>query len=215
MFNLEQSIVEWRQQMLAAGIKTPVPLEELESHLRDDIEQQMESGINVQRAFEDAIQQIGKANMLKNEFEKVAGTKQASILKRTQIIFAACLGAYSMTGVTFLLFNPELTSVQRMSVLAAVAVMNMLAGIGLLLGHRFFPAILNQRMRGVICFSGCALLVLWLVTFCYVVLPRVDFTVGQLVVAVLWATMAPTGVLFGFIGGLEKAAWKKTAMAAS
>ena len=37
MFDLEQSIAEWRRQMLAAGIKTPVPLEELEIHLREDI----------------------------------------------------------------------------------------------------------------------------------------------------------------------------------
>jgi hypothetical protein len=39
MFDLEQSIATWRRQMLDAGIKAPVPLEELESHLRDDIEQ--------------------------------------------------------------------------------------------------------------------------------------------------------------------------------
>jgi hypothetical protein len=45
MFNLEQAIADWRKQMLAAGIKTPVPLEELESHLRDEIEWQMKSGI--------------------------------------------------------------------------------------------------------------------------------------------------------------------------
>jgi len=37
MFNLEPSIAEWRRQMLAAGVKTPVPLEELESHLRDEL----------------------------------------------------------------------------------------------------------------------------------------------------------------------------------
>jgi hypothetical protein len=41
MFNLEQAIADWRQQMLAAGIKTPVPLEELENHLREENEQQM------------------------------------------------------------------------------------------------------------------------------------------------------------------------------
>jgi hypothetical protein len=40
MFSLEQSIAEWRTQMLAAGIKTPTLLEELENHLRDEIERQ-------------------------------------------------------------------------------------------------------------------------------------------------------------------------------
>ena len=37
MFDLEQSISEWRRQMLAARIPTPVPLEELEIHLREEI----------------------------------------------------------------------------------------------------------------------------------------------------------------------------------
>jgi len=41
MFDLEQSISDWRRQMLAAGIWTPVPLDELETHLRTDIGQQM------------------------------------------------------------------------------------------------------------------------------------------------------------------------------
>jgi hypothetical protein len=39
MFNLEQAIATWRRQMLAAGLKSPVPLEELESHLREEMEQ--------------------------------------------------------------------------------------------------------------------------------------------------------------------------------
>ena len=52
MFDLEQSIADWRRQMLAAGIKTPVPLEELENHLREDVEEQMRSGVTAQQAFE-------------------------------------------------------------------------------------------------------------------------------------------------------------------
>ena len=40
MFNLNQAIEGWRREMLAAGIKTPVPLDELESHLREDVEHQ-------------------------------------------------------------------------------------------------------------------------------------------------------------------------------
>jgi hypothetical protein len=75
MFDLEQSIADWRKQMLAAGIKTPVPLEELESHLREDVEQQMRSGLSAQQAFENSAQRIGHANELKSEFNKTCGTK--------------------------------------------------------------------------------------------------------------------------------------------
>ena len=60
--------------MLAAGIKSPVPLEELESHLREEIEQEMKSGFNEQKAFEIAIQRIGQTGALKTEFSKIGGT---------------------------------------------------------------------------------------------------------------------------------------------
>jgi len=73
MFKLEQSIADWRKQMLAAGIKAPVPLEELESHLREEIEQQMKSGLNEQEIFNSAIQKIGQASQLKPEFKKIGG----------------------------------------------------------------------------------------------------------------------------------------------
>jgi hypothetical protein len=73
MFNLEQSIAEWRRQMLAAGIETPVPLEELEIHLHEEIERQMKSGLDEQAAFETSVQQIGQAGTLKTEFAKAGG----------------------------------------------------------------------------------------------------------------------------------------------
>jgi hypothetical protein len=71
MFDLEQAVADWRRQMLAAGIQTPVPLEELEIHLRDEIERQVKSGMRQQKAFELATRQIGQAGVLKKEFKKV------------------------------------------------------------------------------------------------------------------------------------------------
>jgi len=57
--------------MLAAGIKMPVPLEELEIHLRDEIERQMKSGLDEQEIFNSAVQKIGQAKPLKTEFKKI------------------------------------------------------------------------------------------------------------------------------------------------
>jgi hypothetical protein len=74
MFNLDQAIADWRRPMLAAGIKTPVPLDELECHLREEIEQQMRSGLSAQQAFEVAARGIGGANVLKAEFVKIKGS---------------------------------------------------------------------------------------------------------------------------------------------
>ena len=59
--------------MLAAGIKSPVPLEELESHLREEIEVQVRSGKNEQQAFEATLSAIGLAKELKTEFAKNRG----------------------------------------------------------------------------------------------------------------------------------------------
>ena len=79
MFNLDQAIAEWRRQMAAGGIKIPEALDELESHLRDDIERQMRSGSDAEQAFAAAVQRIGRANILKSEFEKIGGTTWALI----------------------------------------------------------------------------------------------------------------------------------------
>ena len=94
MFNLEQSIADWRRQMLAAEIKVPVPLEELEIHLREEIERQMKSGLNEQKAFEISVEQIGQPKMLGSEFKKNEGT----LMKKIGI-FAAIVGAVIISRI--------------------------------------------------------------------------------------------------------------------
>jgi hypothetical protein len=71
MFNLEQSIAEWRQQMLAAGIKSPMLLQELEGHLQEEFERQIKAEINEGNAFKIAAQQIGEAGRIRAEFGKI------------------------------------------------------------------------------------------------------------------------------------------------
>jgi hypothetical protein len=71
MFDLEQAIAEWRKQMLAAGIKAPVPLEELELHLRDEIEQQMKLGANTTEAFGIATQKLARQTRCKTSSGKL------------------------------------------------------------------------------------------------------------------------------------------------
>jgi hypothetical protein len=87
MFNLEQSITEWRQQMLAAGIQNQKLLDELESHLREEAGLQMKSGLDAEKAFAAAVRQIGEAILLKREFKKVGGV--SVWLERLMIAIAA------------------------------------------------------------------------------------------------------------------------------
>jgi uncharacterized membrane protein len=88
MFNLDHAISEWRKQMLAAGIKSPVPLEELEIHLREEIQQQMKSGLGEQEAFEISVRQVGQPKMLNNEFKKT----ERAFMKRTAKIGTGVIG---------------------------------------------------------------------------------------------------------------------------
>src|SRR6516165_2706981 len=92
MFDLEKSITDWQKQMLAAGIKSPVPLEELESHLREEIERQRKSGVTKNQAFEAAVQQMGQAKMLRTEFKKVERTLMKKIMMILLGIFGILVG---------------------------------------------------------------------------------------------------------------------------
>ena len=77
MRDLEERIGEWRQRMAAGGIKSPRVLDELESHLRDDVEEQRRLGSNIEQAFEIAVERLGQAAALECEFEKVGESREA------------------------------------------------------------------------------------------------------------------------------------------
>jgi hypothetical protein len=76
MFNLEHAISEWRRQMAAGGIKTSDLLNELESHLRDDVDRRMQSGLPVEQAFEAAVRQMGPVGALNTEFDKLGHRRE-------------------------------------------------------------------------------------------------------------------------------------------
>jgi uncharacterized membrane protein YciS (DUF1049 family) len=72
VFDLETAVADWRRQMLAAGIQAPVPLDELENHLREEIERGIKSGLDEAQAVTRAVQSIGQIGALRNEFNKVS-----------------------------------------------------------------------------------------------------------------------------------------------
>jgi hypothetical protein len=72
MFNLEKSIAEWRAQLLAAGVKNPLPLEELENHLREDINHLIASGQTEATAFQIAVARVGNPTSVGSEFKKTS-----------------------------------------------------------------------------------------------------------------------------------------------
>jgi len=211
MFNLEQSIVDWRRRMLAAGIKTPVPLEELESHLCEEIQRQMKSGLDGQAAFNLAAQKIGGANALRKEFGKVGESMSARQRKFNIIVCGVAAVLLGLSGVT-LLFpsfgkSPSLSFHERLPVSGAFV------SVALILwswqfSYRFFPA-LSKRTRIIVAFLCSVLSGLCAVLLLHFILLSAN-TVGQFAAAA-WI-MIPLALAASIIFALEEAAYRKTAM---
>jgi hypothetical protein len=100
MFDLEQAISDWRRQVAAGGIQAPEVLDELESHLRDDVEQQVRSGLGVQQAFEAATRRIGQATVLQAEFDKADQAKRVRARKNLLRICGITIGVF-ITSASF------------------------------------------------------------------------------------------------------------------
>jgi hypothetical protein len=106
MFHLDAEIGQWRSQLARHGLRTVSILDELESHLREEVAQRMRSGLTVEQAFAAAVQQIGPAGALSTEFAKLAGSKA-----RWRGTLKGGLGAV-LAGLAILLSAPAHAKVQ-------------------------------------------------------------------------------------------------------
>jgi len=211
MFNLEQSIAEWRKQMLAAGIKTPVPLEELESHLREDIERQMESGVSAEKAFASAARKIGRVYALQTEFAKVGGLEKSAGWEK-RIALSILAGVIIPLGIYGLLKN-DMSPGWRLAGFADLAVI-VLAVLGCRQINKSFPVIPDKRVRTAIGLAFGLASMTGMIVFMNLILPNFEFTQGQLTVVVLWSLtlMAALGAVWA---SLEEAARRQTTTAGS
>lgn len=89
--------------MTASGIKSSEALDELESHLREEIEQRMRQGSDAQQAFEASVNDLGSANALNEEFKKLPGTILGAIWCLIRKFFPASSGERDQVGA----FTPE------------------------------------------------------------------------------------------------------------
>jgi hypothetical protein len=89
MFDLNQQIAQWRQSLGQSESLVRSDLDELESHLRDQIEHLSASGLSAEEAFLVAQHRIGDAKNLPGEFAKVNGS--AIFRRRLQWMLAGVL----------------------------------------------------------------------------------------------------------------------------
>lgn len=71
MHNLENSIAEWRKTMMAGARVSREALDELENHLRENVDQLTRSGMTEPEAFQRAVTQLGGPLTLASEFQKL------------------------------------------------------------------------------------------------------------------------------------------------
>ena len=192
--------------MLAAGVKSPVPLEELEIHLHEEIERQINLGGREAEAFSLAVQIVGSAQTVQCEFKKLEETEPERKWTEGQIWSGAVLGLLQLVVLGAVLFNPYMTFGQRMSGLAAMATSILLVGaVGL--NHRFFPVILNRRTRTAVSFmAGVVPACLCILILGYLFLMGHEFPFGHYLAGLLWASCPPLAVSLGVIFGFEAAA---------
>jgi hypothetical protein len=96
MPDLEAQIAEWRRQMARGGVHGTEVLEELEEHLRDDIEAQIAGGMAGPKAFAAGVAHLGRADLLKREFDKVGGTGRSRV-KSLFLFLAGIPSSYQTT----------------------------------------------------------------------------------------------------------------------
>src|SRR6185295_14334309 len=69
--NLEKSVAEWRETLLVAPNVSDEALDELESHLRETVDELVRSGLAEPEAFQRAIKQLGGSPNIASEFQKL------------------------------------------------------------------------------------------------------------------------------------------------
>ena len=200
--------------MLAARIRSPDPLDELESHLRDDIEQRMASGQGAEAAFEAAVLYIGRGGALQAEFAKLGGVTGISRASRSLSVLYAVMGVvWLLDGMKW--FNPFLPcSVPLHERLIGAPVFFLAAA---LLWHcaffgRWLPVVQDRRTRIAVAFlssiAGLLITLLLLQVVSNGPVPEGDLPPVHGVV--LWAFM-PWLVGTSLFFGLHEAARQKPA----
>jgi hypothetical protein len=110
MFNLEQSIADWRRQMLAAGVNGSDVLDELEGHLRADFRALVSSGNSEEEAFQRAVAQVGAPGALRMEFNKLGDAMIRPVKIGTTLWITATVVVAALLARRFLTGAPNLVT---------------------------------------------------------------------------------------------------------
>jgi len=201
MFDLNQAITEWRRKMADGGIKTSAVLDELESHLREDVERQMRSGASEQEAFEAGVKKIGPAGALKREFRK---SSFSAALEKLMIAVAAIFVAFIIFLTTAAMILCYSRLADRLTGFIALGFL-LLAVFGWSRAVPFLPVIQPKRKRWAMEILSL-LLGFGICTFYVQVIVHRFEVPGEMLPAMAFWGVFPIAIGFGVACGLEKAA---------
>jgi hypothetical protein len=187
--------------MAAGGIKNSAVLDELESHLREEVEQQMRAGTSVERAFEVAVKKIGASSALKNEFRK---STVAAALEKLMIAAAVLVVAFGVFLSAITLIFCYSTVSERLVGFIAMGLTLVTTCLWPALVP-LLPVIHHKRKREAIeaafLLAGFALCTF----FVQLVLPHFEVGPDRIIPAVDFFGLFPIAVGFGIACGLERA----------
>ena len=91
-FHIEVALQAWRRFMTTDRMLSDEDLDELEAHLRDDIEEAMSGGLNAEEAFRQAVRHLGDYTTIEAAYRAVYWRKQANERRlRDEIAWRAAL----------------------------------------------------------------------------------------------------------------------------
>ena len=207
MFNLDQAMGNWRRQMAAGGLKSIEALDELESHLRDDIEVQVRSGVGEERAFEAALRRLGSPGQLRSEFAK-SSRLEAGPRRTVRWGFYFFCATVATLADLWTLISFELSPGQRVVAACGVTVFALyLFGLPFLSWWRgaYFPRIIKTLGTIVLLWSLFALLTALRIVHWEIGIIS-EMTMWSLcatygLTALAWALIQAGGAQGGFAGG--------------
>ncbi len=168
MRNLEQSIIEWRQNMLATPGINRDTVDELENHLRESVDQLIASGLCETEAFQKAAANLGPSPALSSEFQKLdtATWWPIKVVAGIEIVTALLLGL-----LLFRRFDAQPSGLLLMSHIFAITMgyvsAFLLGGLGIcFVCRRLFTDFSPNQSRSL---SRASLIIAAVATWCTIV----------------------------------------------
>ena len=122
MFNIEENIRSWKKGLRKGGDFEDGDIEELESHLRDEIEKLISDGLTEEKAYQKAVEKIGEPEIIGIELHKTKVVSEKAFRHKGNESFSAALVPnYIKTAFRIIKKNPIYSSINMAGLAVGLA----------------------------------------------------------------------------------------------